>query len=567
MANSASSPTRDGDFYDVLGLQPSASAAEVRAAYRRAALEAHPDRPGGDGAQFRSLGRAYAVLSDGARRAEYDARRGRGGGLGGIGVGGSNGSGDVSDSFFAEDGVVEVDLASLGVVDAALLSVFGRLGVAIRAAPPPAVLEAARTGRIPESAAELSWANGEGAAGVGGGDGKDPLLRPLSPTAKNMRLPPPCAVAGSVSRGQADWYRITLPPMEKARGEQQQQQQQQQQPSYAIAAHSRAGSKLKLLLFEPGGGEGGGAAEGGGGGGVWELAASADSVPFVSASSTSASASAAAERASCGGSGSRPQSAAAAASEAPPPPPQTTNGQLALLVASDSFPTLEMKPAGTGASLAAAAAAAASSKSGGGDTPSSSSSADAHVCGGVFRRLDGLSSREPVPPADPGTELLIAVVGANTFRKSSYSLRAVLLPPSGGEESRGGSGGGRETSDDDDGGGDDDGKGDDNVNNARKASAAAADDHRGALLALRSTEEALLAQRRELSDLEGRHRAARAALDAVAAEAAAAGARVEALLRTRDEAYARVLCLNPISYDSSSSALFTVRSSSAGGEL
>ena len=52
-------------------------------------------------------------------------------------------------------------------------------------------------------------------------------------------------------------------------------------------------------------------------------------------------------------------------------------------------------------------------------------------------------------------------------------------------------------------------------------------------------------------------------------EAAAAGARVEALLRTRDEAYARVFCLNPSSNASSSAAAsaFAVRSSSAGGEL
>ena len=505
---SASSPTRDGDFYSVLGLSPSASAAEVRAAYRRAALEAHPDRPGGDGARFRSLGRAYAVLSDGARRAEYDARRG---GSGTGNAGGSNPfyAGDGGD----DDGVVEVDLSSLGVVDAALLSVFGKLGVSIRAAPPPAVLEAARTGQIPESAAELSWANGEeGAAGGRGrcaGGGKEvPLLRPLSPS-----LPlPPRAVAGSVARGQADWYRIKLPPpKENPRGE--------QQPSYAIAAHSRAGSRLKLLLFERG-------SEGAEGRGVWELSASADSVPFVSTSTSSASASAAAAEA--------------------PTPPQATNGQLALLVASDSFPTLEMKPAGTGAALAAAAAAAASSgkSGGGGETPSS----DAHACGGVFRRLDGLTCREPVPPVDPGTELLIAVVGANTFRKSSYSLRAVLLPPppppSGGEE-------------------------EEESRKGSAASAASSDDNRGALLALRSTEEALLAQRRELSDLEGRHRAARAALDAVAAEAAAAGARVEALLRTRDEAYARVFCLNPSSNASSSAAAsaFAVRSSSAGGEL
>ena len=534
MATSASSPTRDGDFYAALGLQPSATAAEIKSAYRRAALDSHPDRPGGDGARFRSLGRAYAVLSDGAKRTEYDARRG---------TGNWDGEAGGNSSLFAEDGVVEVDLSSLGVVDAALLSVFGRLGVAIRAAPPPAVLEAARTGRIPEAAAELSWANA--------GDGA-PLLRPLSPSAPGAKgekpLPaPPRAVAGSVARGQADWYRITLPPRPGKRGGGGE--------SYAIAAHSRAGSRLKLLLFEPGN-EGGAAGGGGGGGGVWELAASADSVPFVSACAPAAAAAAAgAQKAVGGGGDSRPHSAAAETSTT------TTNGQLALLVASDSFPTLEMKPAGTAASLAASAAAAAASRSGagGGEPPR----AAAHACGGVFRRLDGLASREPVPPADPGTELLIAVVGANTFRRSSYSLRAVLLPPSGGggeeEERRGGGEAGAAAADGDQG------------DARRGASAAAAADGRARplgpsdLLALRATEEALLAQRRELSSLEGRHRAARAALDAVAAEAAAAGARVEALLRTRDDAYARVFCLGPTS--NAAAAAFAARSSSAGGEL
>ena len=330
MATSASSPTRDGDFYAALGLQPSATAAEIKSAYRRAALDSHPDRPGGDGARFRSLGRAYAVLSDGAKRTEYDARRGSGN---------WDGEAGGNSSLFAEDGVVEVDLSSLGVVDAALLSVFGRLGVAIRAAPPPAVLEAARTGRIPEAAAELSWANA--------GDGA-PLLRPLSPSAPGAKgekpLPaPPRAVAGSVARGQADWYRITLPPRPGKRGGGGE--------SYAIAAHSRAGSRLKLLLFEPGD-EGGAAGGGGGGAGVWELAASADSVPFVSAA-----AAAGAQKAVGGGGDSRPHSAAAGTSTT------TTNGQLALLVASDSFPTLEMKPAGTAASLAASAAAAAAGRS------------------------------------------------------------------------------------------------------------------------------------------------------------------------------------------------------------
>ena len=57
--------------YEVLGLPATASADEVRHAYRRLAKKFHPDRAG-DSAQFQLVTQAYAVLSDPARRAAYD---------------------------------------------------------------------------------------------------------------------------------------------------------------------------------------------------------------------------------------------------------------------------------------------------------------------------------------------------------------------------------------------------------------------------------------------------------------------------------------------------------------
>jgi hypothetical protein len=59
--------------YDVLGVSPSASADEVRAAYRAAARDHHPDA-GGDPGHMRRLNAAWQVLGDPARRAAYDRR-------------------------------------------------------------------------------------------------------------------------------------------------------------------------------------------------------------------------------------------------------------------------------------------------------------------------------------------------------------------------------------------------------------------------------------------------------------------------------------------------------------
>lgn len=60
------------DLYQQLGVARSASAAEIRTAYKRAAKRAHPDA-GGSSAAFAALKLAYDVLRDPARRARYDA--------------------------------------------------------------------------------------------------------------------------------------------------------------------------------------------------------------------------------------------------------------------------------------------------------------------------------------------------------------------------------------------------------------------------------------------------------------------------------------------------------------
>ncbi len=66
------------DYYNILSVSPGATAEEIKKAYRRLALETHPDRnPGDVGAEerFKKINEAYGVLSDGEKRARYDQYR------------------------------------------------------------------------------------------------------------------------------------------------------------------------------------------------------------------------------------------------------------------------------------------------------------------------------------------------------------------------------------------------------------------------------------------------------------------------------------------------------------
>lgn len=63
------------NLYAVLEVAPSASAQELRSAYRRLARVHHPDQRGGDAERFKELAAAYEVPSDPERRAAYDTQR------------------------------------------------------------------------------------------------------------------------------------------------------------------------------------------------------------------------------------------------------------------------------------------------------------------------------------------------------------------------------------------------------------------------------------------------------------------------------------------------------------
>ncbi len=63
------------DYYQVLGVPKSASADDIKKAYRQLALKYHPDRNQGDKnaeERFKEVGEAYAVLSDAEKRKQYD---------------------------------------------------------------------------------------------------------------------------------------------------------------------------------------------------------------------------------------------------------------------------------------------------------------------------------------------------------------------------------------------------------------------------------------------------------------------------------------------------------------
>jgi len=62
------------DYYEVLGVQKGASTEEIKSAYRKLALQFHPDRNKEPGAEekFKAISEAYAVLSDEEKRKRYD---------------------------------------------------------------------------------------------------------------------------------------------------------------------------------------------------------------------------------------------------------------------------------------------------------------------------------------------------------------------------------------------------------------------------------------------------------------------------------------------------------------
>jgi molecular chaperone DnaJ len=97
------------DFYEVLGVSRSASAEELKRAYRKLAMQHHPDRNPGDKTaeqKFKEINEAYDVLKDDHKRAAYDrfghAAFEQGGARGPSDFGFSGGFADIFDEMFGE---------------------------------------------------------------------------------------------------------------------------------------------------------------------------------------------------------------------------------------------------------------------------------------------------------------------------------------------------------------------------------------------------------------------------------------------------------------------------------
>ena len=139
------------DYYAALGVAETASADDIKKAYRKLAMKYHPDRSQEPGAaeKFKAVNEAYQTLSDAKKRREYDMLR-RYGGLGG--AAGPSGPGGFDFSRYArQHGGGDADAGGFGGLGDLFEQLFGGRGGARR--PEEPALDAEMTIEVPFSTA------------------------------------------------------------------------------------------------------------------------------------------------------------------------------------------------------------------------------------------------------------------------------------------------------------------------------------------------------------------------------------------------------------------------------
>src|SRR6476659_7767110 len=104
------------DYYEILGVTKSSSADEIKKAYRKVAMQFHPDRNPGDKVseeKFKEAAEAYEILSDADKRAQYD-RFGHNAFAPGRGGGGGFGGGMKMEDIFSQFGDIFGDDSPFG---------------------------------------------------------------------------------------------------------------------------------------------------------------------------------------------------------------------------------------------------------------------------------------------------------------------------------------------------------------------------------------------------------------------------------------------------------------------
>ncbi|HSX07317.1 MAG TPA: molecular chaperone DnaJ [Candidatus Saccharimonadales bacterium] len=103
------------DYYEVLGIAKDASADEIKKAFRRLAVQYHPDKEGGNETKFKEINEAYEVLKDPSKRQRYDQFGHAGVGSSAAGDGNPFGAG--FNGFGGQGQNVNFDFGDLGLGD------------------------------------------------------------------------------------------------------------------------------------------------------------------------------------------------------------------------------------------------------------------------------------------------------------------------------------------------------------------------------------------------------------------------------------------------------------------